>query len=112
MDQQITVMVSNCSGLVIVTYIIIKFIASHHHQPHECLDLIIRSLHITIYEGKSGIDKMYCQIFLQSFKDIDIDDMDFFDLLQLVVGSIVLALNPLTIVSLAKVLNIHIMCGL
>jgi len=53
-DQQIAVTVRKCSGLFIIAYVIIKFVASRHHQPHERLDLIIRSPDITVYEVKVG----------------------------------------------------------
>jgi hypothetical protein len=60
----------------------------------------------TVLEGKSGIDKTYHQVFLQSLAGIDILDADFFDRLQLVVGSVVLAFNPLSCTDLARILNI------
>jgi hypothetical protein len=58
-----------------------------------------------IYEGKSGIDVMYHQILVASFKNVDEDDLEFFDEMHLVVGSIVLAFTPLSTASLAKILK-------
>jgi hypothetical protein len=64
--------------------------------------MIISSVESTVYEGGSGVDATYRQIFLQSFKDTDIVATD---RSRLVVGFIVLAFNPLSCASLAKLLN-------
>jgi len=59
----------------------------------------------TIYEGKLGVDILYCQILSAGFENINEDDPDFFDQLHLMLGSIVLALKPLLYVSLADILD-------
>jgi hypothetical protein len=105
-DQQIAATVNKCAGLFIVAHVIVKFVRSRHHQPQERLDLIIGSPETTVYEGKSGIDATYRQILLQSFKGIDINDTDCLEQLRLVVGSVVLALNPLSCASLATLLHL------
>jgi hypothetical protein len=106
-DQHIITMVKKCSGLFIIAYIIVKFVASRHHQPQQRLELIVGNPDDTNYEGKSGIDAMYHQILERSFKDIDLeDDFDVFERLRSVVGAIVLAVNPLSRVTLAAILNI------
>jgi hypothetical protein len=104
-DQQITTIIKKCSGLFIVASVIVKFVRSCHHQPQDCLDLIISCPDDTIYEGKSRVDVIYHHILVQSFKEIDIDDTNIFGWLQLVVSSIILAFNPLSHVSLARILN-------
>ncbi|KIM79726.1 hypothetical protein PILCRDRAFT_10209 [Piloderma croceum F 1598] len=105
-DQQIVATVNKCAGLFIVAHVIVKFVRSRHHQPQERLDLIIGSPDTTVYEGRSGIDVTYRQILLQSFKGIDIDDTDCLEQLRLVIGSVVLALNPLSCASLTALLRL------
>jgi hypothetical protein len=60
----------------------------------------------TVREGRSGVDDTYLQVFLRSFPDAYILDAKFFDLLRLVVGSIVLVFRPLSCADLAKILDI------
>jgi WD40 repeat protein len=104
-DEEIAAATKKCSGLFIVAYVIVKFVASRHHQPQERLRMII-SRPDTVHEGRSGADHMYDHVFAHGFDDIDRDDTDFFDHLQLVVGSIVTAFNPLSCASLATILGI------
>jgi hypothetical protein len=68
--------------------------------------MIISRPDSTVHEGKSGVDAMYDQIFLQSFKDVKMDSTEYFERLRLVVGSIALVFNPLSRADLATILDI------
>jgi hypothetical protein len=54
-----------------------------------------------------GVDKIYLHVFLRSIADIDTHDTNVFDLLRLVVGSILLVFDPLSCADLAKYLVYH-----
>jgi hypothetical protein len=106
-NEEIAVATAKCGGLFIVASVMIKFIKSPHHKPRDRLR-IISSLDSTVHEGKSGLDVMYDQVFLHSFDDVSSEDIEsgFFDRLQIVVGSVVSAFNPLSRASLATILGI------
>jgi NACHT domain len=102
-DEDITAATKICSGLFIVASVIVKIIAASPDNPREQLKAIISRLDSPVFKGRSGVDKIYYQVFL-SYGDMD--DIQFFVRLRLVVGSIVLAFNPLSRADLATILNI------
>jgi WD40 repeat protein len=106
-DEDITAAIAKCGGLFIVASVIVKFVKSHHHIPRERLK-IISDPGTTHHEGTLRLNMMYDTVFHYSFDDVSSDDMKsgFFDRLQIVVGSVVLAFNPLSRVSLAGILGI------
>jgi hypothetical protein len=103
-ENDIAMVLERCDGLFIIASVIIRFVNYRHSSPQARLKRILDMPNSTIYEGKSGIDLMYHQILEASFFDVE-DDDEFFDQLRLVVGSIVLALTPLSRASLAKILG-------
>jgi hypothetical protein len=106
-EEEISAVVTKCSGIFIVARIIVESTKSPHHTPQECLKMIISRPNSTVKEGESGVDAMYDQIFLQSFSDVKMDPgLAFFDQMRLVVGSIALVFNPFSCADLATVLNI------
>jgi hypothetical protein len=106
-EEEISAVVTKCSGIFIVARIIIESTKSPHHTPQECLEMFIGKPNSTVKEGKSGVDAIYDQVFFQSFEDVKMDPGPaFFDQLRLVVGSIALVFNPLSCGDLATVLNI------
>jgi NACHT domain len=104
-DRDIVVILKKTSGLFIIASVILRFIDSSFASPQKRLKLIVDPQDSTIYEGRSGIDVVYHQILSASFEHIDDNDGFFFDRLHLVVGSIVLALKPLSRLSLAEILE-------
>jgi NACHT domain len=106
-NEEIMVATAKCGGLFIVASVMVKFIKSPYHKPRDRLR-IISSLDSTVHEGRSGLDVMYDQVFLHSFDDVSSEDIEsgFFDRLQIVVGSVVLAFDPLSRASLATILGI------
>jgi NACHT domain len=103
-DRDIGVILKKTSGLFIIASVILRFIDSSVASPQKRLKLIVDPQESTIYEGRSGIDVVYHQILSAIFEYADEDDALFFDQLHLVVGSIVLALKPLSRTSLAEIL--------
>jgi hypothetical protein len=104
-DKDIAAILRKCSGLFVIASVILDFIDYPYEMPQDRLRLIIDMPDSTIYEGKSGIDITYNEILVANFKAVHKDDFNFFDQLRLVVGSIVLAFNPLSRTSLAKLLE-------
>src|SRR3984885_9175685 len=102
-DRDIATILTKTSGLFIIASVILRFIDSP--SPQKRLKLIVEPQESTIYEGRSGIDVVYHQILSASFEHADEDDDVFYHQLHLVVGSIVLALKPLTRASLAEILE-------
>jgi hypothetical protein len=105
-DEEISVLVTKCSGVFIVASIIVKFIGSSIHNPELRLKIIISRPDTTSNEGKSGVDLTYDLVFSQSFEDVGTDDTDFFDQLRLVIGFIAMAFEPLSCTDLAAILGI------
>jgi NACHT domain len=104
-DRDITVVLKKTSGLFIIASVILRFIDSSFASPQKRLKLIVDPQDSTIYEGRSGIDVVYHQILSAGVEHADEDDTVFFNQLYLVVGSIVLALKPLSRLSFAEILE-------
>jgi hypothetical protein len=105
-DKDVDTMLGRCSGLFIIASAITRFIDYPYAAPQDRLKLLLNMDNGAVYERKSGIDVMYHQILVASFKNVDEDDSEFFAEMHLVVGSIVLAFTPLSTASLAKILKI------
>ena len=104
-DKDVDTILERCSGLFIIASAITRFIDYPYAAPQDRLKLLLNMDNGAVYERKSGIDVMYHQILVASFKSVDEDDSEFFDHMHLVVGSIVLAFTPLSTASLAMILN-------
>jgi hypothetical protein len=105
--EDITFVASKAGGLFIYAATIVKFVASTTHTPQERLQLIACTQYSSVYEGKSGIDSLYTQILDKGCDHVDCDDSDFFSRLRMVVGSVVSLWVPITVASLARLLNLH-----
>jgi hypothetical protein len=103
-DDDIAALVQKCSGLFILAATVTKLIRNSYRGPKQELKVITSEADLTIREGESGIDQMYRQVLLGSFERKR--DAEFFNLLRLVVGSIVLVFNPLSCADLSKILGI------
>jgi WD40 repeat protein len=93
------------SGFFIIASVIIDFIDDPYETPQDQLKLILSMSDSGIYAGKSVIDVRYSQILASSFRDAPEDDSRPFEQFRLVVASIILAFNPLSRASLAKILG-------
>jgi hypothetical protein len=105
-DDDITFLVNRCSGLFIVASVFARLVGDRYLDPQDQLKAIIMDGYSTVREGRLGVDDTYLQVFLLSFADADVLDSKFFDLLRLVVGSIVSVFRPLSCADLAKILGI------
>jgi NACHT domain len=105
-DDEIKLMIKICSSLFIVASIIVKYVTPHFYDPEERLKTIISNLDNSVLIGKSGLDGTYDIVLLQGFKEIGTNEKEFYVYLRLVVGSIVVAFDPLSCAGLAAILGI------
>jgi NACHT domain len=105
-DKEIKLTVKKCSGLFIVAYIIVKYVSPRLYDPAERLKTITSNLDSSVLEGKSGLDGTYDNVFLQGFKEMDMNETEFYVDLHLVIGSIVVVFNPLSCAGLETILDI------
>ena len=103
-DEDLTALAKKSSGLFIFASTLARFIKSEHHEPNECLQLIVTPSESTVHEGRAGIDPLYTRVFVYAFSNVEEDAV--FANLRRVLGAVVLAFNPLSQVQIAKILNI------
>ena len=103
-DQDLTTLAEKASGLFIFASTLAKFIESEHHDPDERLQLIITQTACTAHEGGAGIDPLYTQVLERTFSGIK--ETVVFTNLRRVLGTVVLAFNPLSRQQIAKILGI------
>jgi hypothetical protein len=92
------------SGLFIFASTLARFVESEHHEPDERLRLTLSEKSGTTHEGRAGIDSLYSQILLHAFSDVR--ESVVFVNLKHVLGTIVLAFNPLSRREISKLLGI------
>jgi hypothetical protein len=103
-DEDLTTLTRKSSGLFIFASTLIRFIESEHHEPNERLQLIIAQSDSTDHEGQTGIDRLYTQILVHAFSDVN--DTNLFPNLRRVLGTVVVAFNPLSRVQIAGILGL------
>jgi NACHT domain len=106
-DEDIRVVILKCSGLFVVAYVISELVLSLDDDPEEQLKSITSNPDSTVIEGGLGIDGIYDHIILQASKVIGEDRPKSYANLRLVVGSVVVAFDPLSCASLATILDIE-----
>ena len=103
-DGDIEVLTKKSSGLFIFASTLARFIESEYHDPNERLQLVVSEASNTAYEGRAGIDSLYSQVLLHAFSDIH--EPDVFANVRRVLGTIILAFNPLSRWELSKILGV------
>jgi WD40 repeat protein len=108
-DKDVIAITKKSSGFFLVASVIIDFIDDPYEIPQDQLNRILSMSDSGVYagkgKGKSVIDVRYSQILESSFRDAPEDDPRPFEQFRLVVASIVLAFNPLSRASLARILG-------
>ena len=102
--QDIDALCKKAAGFFIYASTVVKFVASQYDPPDERLALIISLPHDTSHEGKEGIDLLYTKVLEQAF---DGKDQAFYLHFKLVVGTVLLIFNPLSIKALSDLLGNH-----
>ena len=103
-DKDLTALTKKSSGLFIFASTLARFIESEHHEPNERLQLTVTPPDSTIHEGRAGIDSLYTQVLMHGFSDIK--EATVFTNLRRVLGTVILAFNPLSRAQVAKILDI------
>jgi hypothetical protein len=93
-DNEIEALTKKSSGLFILASTLVRFVASEHHEPDERIQLVLSKESGTTHEGRTGIDSLYSQVLLHAFSDVR--ELAVFDNVRRVLGTIVLAFNPLS----------------
>jgi len=103
-SQDIGALCSKAAGFFIYASTVVKFVASQGNPPDERLALIVSLPQDTSYEGKGGIDLLYTQVLEQAFHN---EDQVVYLHFRLVVGTVLLISNPLSIKALSGLLRNH-----
>ena len=103
-DQDLTTLAKKASGLFIFASTLTKFIESEHHDPDERLQLILTQSGSTFHEGGAGIDPLYTQVLERAF--LGVKEAEVFRNCRRVLGTVVLAFNPLSRQHIAEILGI------
>ena len=101
-SQDIDALCKKAAGSFIYASTVVKFVASQYHPPDERLALIILLPQDTSHEGKGGIDLLYTQVLEQAFHGMD---QDFYSHFKLVVGTVLLTFNPLSVKAISGLLR-------
>ena len=104
-DQDLTTLTKKSSGLFIFAATLARFIESEHHEPNERLQLIVTQPESTVHEGGAGIDPLYTQVLESAFSGIE--ETAVFTNLRRVLGTVILAFNPLSRQQIAKILGVN-----
>ena len=103
--QDINTLCRKATGFFIYASTVVRFVASQGDPPDERLALIVSLPQDTSHEGKEGIDLLYTQVLRQIFCGKDqIVYLHF----RLVVGTVILISNPLSMKALSGLLRNHI----
>jgi len=95
------------AGFFIYASTVVKFVASESDPPAERLALITSLPHSTTEEGKSGVDQLYIKVLQQAFCGVQADNSQHYLHFQAIVGTVLLAFNPLSVKGLSDLLEIN-----
>jgi len=104
-DKDLEVLTKKSSGLFIFASTLARFIESEYHEPNERLQLIVTPSDSTVHEGRAGIDPLYAHVLMHAFSDVK--DTTVFESLRRILGTVVLAFNPLSRAQVSKILNVN-----
>ena len=108
-SSDIEILCKKAAGFFIYASTVVKLVTSRHRTPTEHLERIISLPHNTAHEGRSGIDLLYSQVLEQAVADLDAydeDDEEIHRRFKIVVGTVLLVFNPLSIKALSDLLRV------
>ena len=109
-DEQLDLLCERAAGLFVYAVATLKFLDHAFTPPSKKLDIIIRAPENTTHEGKAKIrpsttlDSLYLSSFQDAFSGMDIEDDK---KVRLVIGAVVLVVNPLTPSAIATLVNLE-----
>ena len=104
--SDIEILCKKAAGFFIYASTVVKIFTFRHRKPTEQLERIISFPQNTAPEGRSGIDLLYTQVLEQAAADVDMDE-DSEEIhwhFKMVVGTVLLVFNPLSIRALSDLL--------
>jgi len=104
--SDIEILCKKAAGFFIYASTVVKFVMSRNHAPTKQLHRIISLPQSTVYEGRSGIDLLYTKVLEQVVDDVDADDEELYSSFKIVIGAVLLVLNPLSVRALSDLLKI------
>ena len=105
LSSDIDTLCEKADGLFIYASTAVKFVASRHHQPPKRLTTLVSLPQSTTHEGQSGVNALYTEILRQAYCDLGPDDQEVYQRFRSVVGTVLLAFNPLSTNSLSYFLQ-------
>ena len=110
--EQLVILCKRAAGLFVYAVATVKFVDKQFASPRKQLDLILKSPKSTVREGKTKLkadttlDSLYTSILQGAFGDEDDPDND--PKVRSVLGAMILAANPLSPSTIAKLLGFGI----
>jgi hypothetical protein len=108
-DQHLDLLCERAAGLFVYAVATLKFLDHAFTPPTKQLEVITRSPEITIHEGKTKVrpsttlDSLYVSCFQSAFDGMGADDDE---KVRFVVGTVVLAVNPLPPSAIANLVDL------
>ena len=109
-DENINILCHRAAGLFVYTIATVKFLDSDTHLPKHQLDIVLKLLESTAPEGKTPfklettLDSLYTSILQTAFNK---KDPDVHAKVQVIVGTIIMVVNPLPPWTIAKLISIE-----
>ena len=108
--EQLDLLCERAAGLFVYAVATVKFIDKQSASSRKQMDLLLQSPESTTREaktkftGNTSLDSLYASILQEAFGDVDDSDND--PRVRLVLGAMILAVNPLSPSTIAKVLDL------
>ena len=106
-DGQVDILCRRAAGLFVYAVATVRFLDSNTHLPRHRLDVILKVPGSTSHEGKTRfnpkttLDSLYTSILQTAFSE---EDPDVDSKVQTIVGTIVILVNPLPPLAIAKLI--------
>ena len=110
LTSDMDVLCEKAAGLFIYASTVVKFVGSIHHHPLKRLALLVSLPQSTAHEGESGINSLYTEILRHAYRDVgpgnqNAHNQEVYRCFRSVVGAVILAFNPLSMMSLSCLLR-------
>ena len=103
--SDVKILCKKAAGFFIYASTVVKFVASESDPLAERLSLITSLPESTAEEGKSGVDQLYSKVLQQAFSHTHEDGHQKHLHFQIVVGTVLLLFNPLSIKGLSELMG-------
>ena len=103
--SDVKILCKKAAGFFIYASTVVKFVASESDPLVERLALITSLPESTYEEGKSGVDQLYTKVLQQAFSHAHVDTHQKYLHFQIVVGTVLLLFNPLSMQGLSELMG-------